>query len=242
MAQRTQWHTRVLSPEEAVRAVPLLASSLSTCTEFRWVTGADDGRVGSGGRLDAYVEWMMRYSVEMALRVGGECVGVFGPGFAGGASPAAVSVSFPPGADNGDRAHARAVRSELGMPPPWLPARGYDAGAQGRHRAMAAAAGEIHSRATGGRPHWYLSVLGTAPAAQGTGAGAMLVGRLAHLAAASGTALFLETSGPTNPGWYTRRGMRVNERLRIAGSEGSAFHDHGGFAAMIIDPPPPAKL
>ncbi|WP_017597004.1 GNAT family N-acetyltransferase [Nocardiopsis lucentensis] len=58
-------------------------------------------------------------------------------------------------------------------------------------------------------PHWYLAVLGTDPAVQGTGVGSRLLRDGLARADADGVPVYLETMNPANIGFYERHGFRV---------------------------------
>ena len=64
------------------------------------------------------------------------------------------------------------------------------------------------------RPYWYLGVLATHPDAQGTGLATALLGPAFSAADAGGFDCWLETSVPTNTGFYERRGF--SERIEVA--------------------------
>lgn len=66
-------------------------------------------------------------------------------------------------------------------------------------------------------PHWYLSGIGTEPAAQGTGVGSALMrSRLARCDAA-GLAAYLESSKERNVPFYESHGFAVTRELTISG-------------------------
>jgi len=58
-------------------------------------------------------------------------------------------------------------------------------------------------------PHWHLSMLGTDPAARGTGVGAHLLRAGLARADADGVPVHLETMNSANLGYYERYGFRV---------------------------------
>jgi ribosomal protein S18 acetylase RimI-like enzyme len=66
------------------------------------------------------------------------------------------------------------------------------------------------------RPHWYLYVLGTDPAIQGTGAGSALVAALVRRAEAAAVPIALETETEGNVAWYAGRGFEVTDTFEIA--------------------------
>jgi len=242
--QRTAWSLRELTAEEAEAAVPLLTAAFATPLEFRWVAGADDGREGSSDRHREYCHWNMRFSTLLARSVGSRIIGAFAPSSAD--KPACVAITFPPGVDSSNIQAVQAVVAEIGRPPMYAENAelcGWDKGAKRRHRALASTAGKIHHNATGGRPHLYLNILGTDPAQQGTGAGIAVLEYLKASAAAAQVPFYLETTGPTNPQFYMKRGFRISEKMVVDPGNGlMPLEANGGFHAMIVDPPSRSKL
>ncbi len=59
------------------------------------------------------------------------------------------------------------------------------------------------------RDHWYVSVLGVDPAAQGRGVGRALLEPVMDDARFSGLPCYLETANPSNVAFYQRSGFRV---------------------------------
>jgi len=66
-------------------------------------------------------------------------------------------------------------------------------------------------------PHWYLAVLGTDPAAQGTGLGGALLRSRLDRTDAAGLPAYLESSKPENVPYYERFGFRVTQELALPG-------------------------
>lgn len=64
-------------------------------------------------------------------------------------------------------------------------------------------------------PHWYLAVLGTAPAAQGKGIGAALLTPILDRCDREGIGAYLESSKPSNVPYYERFGFVVHEELPL---------------------------
>jgi ribosomal protein S18 acetylase RimI-like enzyme len=64
-------------------------------------------------------------------------------------------------------------------------------------------------------PHWYLSLLGTDPQAQGRGLGSAVLGPVLERCDDDGTGVYLETAKERNLGFYARHGFRVSGRLRL---------------------------
>ena len=58
-------------------------------------------------------------------------------------------------------------------------------------------------------PHWYLSVLGTDPAHQGSGLGGALIGAVTDRCDAEGLPAYLESSKESNLAYYARFGFEV---------------------------------
>jgi ribosomal protein S18 acetylase RimI-like enzyme len=96
------------------------------------------------------------------------------------------------------------------FPPPSLARRIWTAAGQGF--AVAGRWAELFETLQGHRPerpHWYLALLGVAPAAQGRGVGtALLRGWLAEVDAARGAA-WLETDEPRSLGLYRAAGFEI---------------------------------
>ncbi len=64
-------------------------------------------------------------------------------------------------------------------------------------------------------PHWYLSVLGTEPSAQGRGLGSAVLGPILEQCDADGIGAYLESSKERNIDFYARHGFRVIGELRL---------------------------
>ncbi len=94
----------------------------------------------------------------------------------------------------------------LPLLPPLLPRIGRIAEATARIEAA-------HPRV----PHFYLSVLGTDPAAQGRGVGTALLRPVLERCDAEGLPAYLETATGRNAAWYARHGFAVRERLELPG-------------------------
>jgi GNAT superfamily N-acetyltransferase len=63
--------------------------------------------------------------------------------------------------------------------------------------------------------HWYLSVLGVDPAAQGGGLGTALLKPVLDQCDSDGVSAYLESSKERNLDFYARHGFRVTEELRL---------------------------
>jgi ribosomal protein S18 acetylase RimI-like enzyme len=74
--------------------------------------------------------------------------------------------------------------------------------------------GRAHAAAMGTRPHWYLEMLGTLPAAQGRGAGSALVRRGCEAADAAEEEAYLESS-PDGLHLYERFGFVKVDTVEI---------------------------
>lgn len=66
-------------------------------------------------------------------------------------------------------------------------------------------------------PHFYLSVLGTDPAAQRRGVAAALLRPVLERCDAERLPAYLETATERNVGWYARHGFLVRDRLELPG-------------------------
>lgn len=73
------------------------------------------------------------------------------------------------------------------------------------------------------QPHWYLAVLGTAPAAQGNGIGAALLAPILERCDRDGIGAYLESSKPENVPYYERFGFVVHEELPLPKSSPSVW-------------------
>jgi ribosomal protein S18 acetylase RimI-like enzyme len=62
-------------------------------------------------------------------------------------------------------------------------------------------------------PHYYLSVLGVDPAAQGQGLGSRLMAPMLERCDREGVPAYLESSKPSNVPFYERHGFRVTREL-----------------------------
>lgn len=66
-------------------------------------------------------------------------------------------------------------------------------------------------------PHWYLSLLGTTPAAQGKGIGSALVVDVTRRCDSDGIPAYLESSKESNIAFYARHGFEVRDRVDLPG-------------------------
>ncbi len=96
-----------------------------------------------------------------------------------------------------------------------------------------------HAKATGGRPHYYLSVLGVDPLLQGRGHASALVRPHLQRADAEGALVYLESSKASNVPLYERWGFQV---VAVAGAwQGelspaearAAARDGSGVGALV---------
>lgn len=67
-------------------------------------------------------------------------------------------------------------------------------------------------------PHWYLSVLGTAPDHQGRGHASAALRPVLEVCDRDGVAAYLESSKEANVPFYERHGFRVTERVALEGA------------------------
>lgn len=99
-------------------------------------------------------------------------------------------------------------------------------------------------------PHWYLPMIGVAPAWQGRGFGAALLRPMLKRCDAEGTPAYLEASTPRNRALYERHGFEVVEECRYASDgpplwrmwrepqDGGGRTGGGGAADPTLDGPP----
>lgn len=66
-------------------------------------------------------------------------------------------------------------------------------------------------------PHWYLAVLGTDPAHQGSGVGSALVRAVTDRCDAQGLPAYLESSKEANLAFYARHGFVAHDPIRVPG-------------------------
>lgn len=64
-------------------------------------------------------------------------------------------------------------------------------------------------------PHWYLEILGTEPASQGTGLGSAVMAPVLARCDDEGVPAYLESSKESNVPYYERHGFRVVEELAL---------------------------
>jgi GNAT superfamily N-acetyltransferase len=64
-------------------------------------------------------------------------------------------------------------------------------------------------------PHWYLSLLGTDPQAQGQGLGGAVLQPVLERCDRDSTGAYLESSKERNIAFYARHGFRVTDELRL---------------------------
>jgi ribosomal protein S18 acetylase RimI-like enzyme len=64
-------------------------------------------------------------------------------------------------------------------------------------------------------PHWYLSLLGTDPGAQGHGFGSAVLQPVLERCDADGVGAYLESSKPRNLGFYAHHGFRIVGELQL---------------------------
>jgi GNAT superfamily N-acetyltransferase len=65
------------------------------------------------------------------------------------------------------------------------------------------------------RPHWYLSLFGTDPAAQGEGRGSAVLAPVLKRCDSEAMGAYLESSNPDNHDFYARRGFREIQSLTL---------------------------
>ena len=72
---------------------------------------------------------------------------------------------------------------------------------------------EARHRTNISRPHWYVMVVGVAPAFQGLGYGRALLQPMLEQADRDGVPTYLETAQPTNVSFYQRLGFEVLDEM-----------------------------
>jgi GNAT superfamily N-acetyltransferase len=63
--------------------------------------------------------------------------------------------------------------------------------------------------------HWYLAILGTDPAHQGSGVGSALIRQITDRCDAEGLGAYLESSKESNVPFYARHGFAVRQEIRM---------------------------
>lgn len=76
---------------------------------------------------------------------------------------------------------------------------------------------EAMSRLHPHEPHWYLAVVGTDPAAQGSGVGTDLIRSRLQICDQEGVPAYLESNKDANVPYYERLGFKVTREMTIAG-------------------------
>ncbi len=112
----------------------------------------------------------------------------------------------------------------------WTPPSRWRPGLGAMSRIVLAYASTIGPRALGGlrllrridhahpkEPHWYLAVLGTAPAHQGRGHASAALQQVLERCDSEGVPAYLESSKEANVPFYERHGFRVTESIEVAG-------------------------
>jgi GNAT superfamily N-acetyltransferase len=85
----------------------------------------------------------------------------------------------------------------------------------GRAPLLAAGLNRMRRRHPHTPPHWYLSLLGTDPNAQGHGFGSAVLQPALERCDADGVGAYLESSKPRNLDFYARHGFSVLGELRL---------------------------
>ncbi|MQA04428.1 MAG: GNAT family N-acetyltransferase [Streptosporangiales bacterium] len=166
----------------------VLARSLFDDPSMIFLIPDDDARAKQLPRLfDVILRKSLPFGVCSAVADGAEILG--------------VAAWHPPGA----------MRSRTQE---WATTAGYAWALRGRTR-RAETFGEALREAHPTQPHWYLSVLGTDPSAQGRGVGTkLLTDRLAECDRA-GEPAYLETNKERNVRFYERFGFHVLQEIEI---------------------------
>jgi N-acetylglutamate synthase-like GNAT family acetyltransferase len=95
----------------------------------------------------------------------------------------------------------------LGPPMLWL-----HRGSLRRAQTIFAIAHRAHPKH---EPHWFLSVLGVDPTAQGTGVGSALLAPVLERCDEQGLPAYLETTKPENVAFYARHGFTVRDETDV---------------------------
>ena len=82
---------------------------------------------------------------------------------------------------------------------------------------MLAGLDRMEARHPQDRPHWYLFILGTEPAAQGRGLGSALLAQVLARIDADGMPAYLESSNERNLALYGRHGFEITSEVTIPG-------------------------
>ncbi|WP_067980989.1 GNAT family N-acetyltransferase [Nocardia caishijiensis] len=85
----------------------------------------------------------------------------------------------------------------------------------GRRMLAGKTVGDLLQKHHPREPHWYLSVIGTAPDVRGGGYGSALLRSRLDRCDTEGTAAYLESSSPTNLAYYERFGFVVTDELHL---------------------------
>ncbi len=115
----------------------------------------------------------------------------------------------------------------LWVPPGRLPRPGWEQArtalksapglVRARHRRQAVRLLNAVERAHPHEPHWYLALLGTDPAAQGTGVGSALLAPVLAQCDEQGEVAYLETQKQANVAWYARHGFAETGTVELPG-------------------------
>jgi ribosomal protein S18 acetylase RimI-like enzyme len=77
---------------------------------------------------------------------------------------------------------------------------------------------KLHKRVMPG-PHWYLSIIGVNPSAQGKGLGVELMKPILAKAEEQGVPCYLETSNQKSISFYQKQGFEIAEEVVVPGSD-----------------------
>ncbi|MFD4440426.1 GNAT family N-acetyltransferase [Nocardia sp. NPDC058519] len=87
----------------------------------------------------------------------------------------------------------------------------------GRRTLLGKQVGDLLKKNHPTEPHWYLGMIGTAPAARGGGFGHALLHSRLERVDAEGALAYLESSNPVNVPYYERFGFTVTGELQLPG-------------------------
>jgi ribosomal protein S18 acetylase RimI-like enzyme len=187
---------RAARRDEAPALAATLASAFGGTATFQWLIADDAARERL---LPAFFESSLQH---LLASPGAVLVAE------AGGSPVAVAAWAPPG-----RWKAPWWRGLLSMP---RLVRAADGATLREFGSKGPALERALEAAHPSEPHWYLSALGTAPAAQGTGAAGALVEAGLRRSREQGLPAYLECV-PELIGYYERFGFRVAHEIVIGG-------------------------
>jgi predicted GNAT family N-acyltransferase len=157
--------------------------------------------LSDGFSADPVMEWMLGDNVAEALPLMfgfmlGEALIPVGATYLSGQC---CAVWTPPGRDPWSRSDELGSRFLAAMN------EALTEHALGRLMVLSEVTDQVHPR----EPHWYLGMLATRTAAQGSGAGSRMLARTLSLVDADGMSAYLESTNPRNVPFYERHGFVI---------------------------------